>query len=360
MSPYFFVYILVLIFSFFDLATKSNVVKLSLLYLLAIVFVIFSSLRWSVGTDWFPYLYFFDNIKNISIGESGYEVLYEFLQRFVQFFSYNYTSMLLITALIIIGFTYSTIRRYSFYPAISVLMLYAYSINSSGFGYRQDIAIAICFFSFHFIFKRELISFLISVVIASLFHQSAIVFIFAYWYYDIKWTRRYLITLILAIFIGYLASAQLELISGLYSDNAQGKIVEYMENPNENFGDGSNPVFRFIIGLVNRSFLLILPLLIIYKNPNPQIDNLKKLYNLFLLGFIFYIVFGSVSTVFIRFSRYYDMFQILVIPMTLYIAPPKKRIVLFLFLLAYVTFKFCIVMFSDNGVYIPYKTVFYI
>lgn len=358
MIPYFLVYMLVFIFSFIDLATKSNVFKFFLLYSLAIVFILFSSIRWNVGTDWLAYLYFFETVQNASIGTTGYEILYEFLQRFVHLFSYDYTLMLFVTSLIIIGFTYLTIKRYSFYPAISVLMLYAYSINSSGFGYRQDIAIAICFFSFHFIFKRKLVGFLTLVIVASLFHQSAIVFVFAYWYYDIKWTRRYLVTFILAIFIGYFASTQLELISGLYSDNAQGKIIEYVENPNEDFGDGSNPVLRFMIGLVNRSFLLILPLLIIYKNPNPQVDNLKKLYNLFFLGFIFYIVFGSVSTVFIRFSRYYDMFQILVIPMTLYIATPKKRIVIFFLLLAYVTFKFCVVMFSDNGIYIPYKTVF--
>lgn len=360
MIAYFFIYFLTSIFSLIDLATKSKFIKNSLLYILAVIFIIFSSIRWSVGTDWSPYLYFFEVVKNVPVGEAGYEVLYELLQRFVQLFSYNYTSMLLFTAVIIIFFTYFTVRQYSYYPAISILMLYAYSINSSGFGYRQDIAIAICFFSFNFIFKRKLISFIISVVIASLFHQSAIVFIFAYWYYDIRWTRRYLITLIISIFIGYLASSQLEIISGLYSDNAQGKITEYLENPNQTYGEGSSPLIRFITGLSNRLFLLFLPLFIIYKNPHPQVDNLKKLYNLFLLGFIFYIVFGSVSTVFIRFSRYYDMFQILVIPMTLYIAPPKKRIVLFLFLLAYVTFKFCIVMFFDNGVYIPYKTVFYI
>lgn len=360
MIAYFFVYFLTSISSLIDLATKSKIIKNFLLYVLAMIFIIFSSIRWNVGTDWSPYLYFFEIVENVSIGEAGYEILYELLQRFVQVFSNNYSIMLLFTAITIVGFTYYTVRQYSYYPAISILILYAYSINSSGFGYRQDIAIAICFFSFNFIFKRKLISFTISVIIASLFHQSAIVFIFAYWYYNIKWTKNYIIVLLTAIIIGYLMSSQLGYIAGLYNESAEGKIAEYLETSDQTYGDGSSPLIRFIRGLSNRLFLLFLPLLIIYKNPHPQVENLKRLYNLFLLGFIFYIIFGSISTVFIRFSRYYDMFQILVIPMTLYIAAPKKRIMIFFLLFAYVTFKFCVVMFSDNGIYIPYETVFHI
>lgn len=358
MILYFVIFGLVLLLSLFDLGIKSQKNKGILILILSIIFILFASIRWEVGTDWDQYLWFFNIIDKADFGKAGHEFLYEVLLRIAKFLFGTYTGMLFLTAFIIISLTFRTIYKYSIYPILSILVLFAYSINASGFGYRQDIAIAITFFSFKFIYERKLIKFLVCILFATLFHQTAIIFTVAYWIYSIKWTRKYLILLIVSTVIGFFIMNKLDFIAGLYTQSAQGKLDYYLENKDETFGGGDSPVLILIRGIANRFFLLFLPLLIIFTKKNEKVEELKKLYNIFLFGFLFFLVFGSVAVVFLRFTRYFDIFQILVIPLTVYLSPPKHRVALILLLLTYFSIKFSVVILNDKNIYVPYQTIF--
>lgn len=357
MIPYFIIYSLVLFLSVFDFFMESKKIRGVLVFILGIIFICFAGFRWNVGTDWEQYLWFFDKVHLSDFGNSGHEFLYEILLRVSRYVFADYVGMLLLTAIIIVFFTFSSIGKYSVYPLFSILLLYAYSINSSGFGYRQDIAIAITFFSFRFIYRRKLIKFLISIVIATLFHQTAIIFIFAYWIYKVRWTRKYLIALIGAVLVGYFLMTKLSFIASLYTESAQVKLDYYMDNKNETFGAGDSSTV-LIRGIANRFFLLVLPLLVIFTCKNSRVEELKKLYNIFLFGFVFFIVFGSVAVVFLRFTRYFDIFQILVIPLTVYLSTPKHRFPLLMLLITYLSVKFGLLMINDKDIYVPYQTFF--
>ena len=115
-------------------------------------YLYFAGFRWETGTDWNNYIFYFRTVDQL---KSDVPVLvYELLARTIKFIFGNYQFMLLITAALIITFTYKTISEFSPYPLFSVFLLYTYSLNSGGFGYRQDIAIALCF-SLYFLFINE-------------------------------------------------------------------------------------------------------------------------------------------------------------------------------------------------------------
>lgn len=358
MIIYYWVFFINFIFSIFDLGCRSILIKKVLLFFIGLLFVLFAGLRWSTGTDWDNYLYFYENIKYVEFANSGYELFFELLQRLSFYLFNNYTAMLLLTAIIIIILTYSVLIKFSPYPVLSVLMLYSYSINSSGFGYRQDLAIAFCFFSFKYIHDRNLLGFLICLIIAMFFHQSAFAFIFAYWFYGIKWNRRFFFILMITTLLMYIVSTKIGIISDYFGQNAAGKIDDYLDNRDKTFGDGSSPVVKIITGTFNRGFLLLLPIIIMYKKADSRILEIKKIYNLCLLGFLIFISLGSISIVFIRFARYYEMFQILLIPMTLAIVKPKNRIILFFIIFIYALTKISFVLLNDNKVYVPYQWIF--
>lgn len=358
MTPYFLVYAIISMFAIFDFSIEQRKVKTLLMFLLGIFFICFAGFRWDVGTDWEQYLYFFNVVDLSSIGQAGHEFFYEILLRISRSIFDNYTAMLFLTACIIIYFTYSGIKKYSVYPILSILILYSYSINSSGFGYRQDIAIAIVFFAFRYIQQRKLKKFLVWIFIATLFHQTAIIFTCAYWVYNFKWNTKYFMILVISTILGYILMSKLDFIAGLYTQSAQGKLDYYMDNKDETFGAGGDSTTVLLRGISNRLFLLLIPLLVIFTRKNEKIEELKKIYNIFLFGLIFFVVFGSVAVVFLRFTRYFDIFQILVIPLTVKLSPPKHRFPLFILLILYLFVKFFLVIVNDNDTYVPYKTIF--
>lgn len=100
-----------------------------------------------------------------------------------------------------IGFIYTLsiyllVSRYSSNVYISFIVLI--TVGSLGFalsGLRQTLAFAFLMFSFKFLESKKIIKFMFMILIASLFHSTAIIFIFAYPLYRLKLRLRNLIIL---------------------------------------------------------------------------------------------------------------------------------------------------------------------
>jgi len=169
MIPYIIVFFICLLFSLLDFFVKSNILKYIMIFTFGIIIIVFAGIRWQIGTDWENYSTAFYTIQSIGFGKSGFEFFFELLLRTSIYFSGGFTLFLFLNAIIIFLSTSYTLIKYSPFPLFSLLLLLSYSFNSSGFGYRQDIAISICFFSAYFIFERKLLLFILSVFIATLF-----------------------------------------------------------------------------------------------------------------------------------------------------------------------------------------------
>lgn len=123
------------------------------------------------------------------------------------YISNNYRILLIVDSLIIVGGYLTTIRKYSPLLNISVFVFLCTTFNQSLFVLRQHTAMAICLLSIPFIFERNLKKFLIVISIASLIHQTAVIFIPIYFVYVIKFTKKFWCIYILALLVGSVVAA---------------------------------------------------------------------------------------------------------------------------------------------------------
>lgn len=358
MIPYFIVFFICFLLTLFDFSTKSRNVKNLLLIGYGVLIIFFAGIRWETGTDWENYVFAFYVINNnTKLGVSGYELFYELFVFLSSTLIKKYTFILFTTASTIYLLTASSVKKYSPYPLFSFLLLLSYSINSSGFGYRQDLAIAITFFSLYYIINNKVYHFIALVIIATFFHQSAIIFLPAYWIAKINWNRKKILILFFFLTIIYFLSNSVSDIAAIYSDTAEMKVSAYTEldEDQKTMGKG-DPITLLIKGLSNRLVLFIPALLVFYKNKENVLY--KAILNIFIFGISLYIIFFPLGAVFLRFSRYFDIFHIVLIPLAIYFSKRYTRFFLIIFYLTFCIVKFYLVLLTDENVYIPYKTIF--
>jgi len=361
MIPYFIVFFICFFFTLIDFSTTNKNVKSFLIVGFGLIIILFSGIRWETGTDWGNYISAFNNLENIQTGESGYELLYELLMRFSLSIQSSFSFFLFISAFLIFFLTSFTTLKFSTFPIFSILLLLSYSLNSSGFGYRQDLAIALTFFSFIFVVKRQLFLFLLFVLIASLFHQSAIIFVITYWIYNFNWSKKSIIFSLIVLLILTFLVIKIQDISYFYSDSAAEKVLKYGEmTPEEKLMSDGDPFVIIIRGLINRLFLIIPSLVIFYHYKFIQTLKLKNfigIFNIVIFSIILFIVISPLGYVFLRFTRYFEIFHILLIPLSISICPKRYKYILIVLYIIYCVFKFSFVLFTDNQIYVPYKSI---
>ncbi len=159
------------------------------LVFLGIVFVQFTLLAWqrefTVGQDTLAYYHAFIDLSNISFGEAltyAWEPGYVMWNWIVSHSGFDFHAYLLFTGAFIYYSFSRFVYRYSSCVWLSVIIFIAFGYYFGSFHIlRQYIALAIVLYSYDYILKRKLISFVTLVFIASLFHMSAIAFIPTYY-----------------------------------------------------------------------------------------------------------------------------------------------------------------------------------
>ncbi|KQS33284.1 EpsG family protein [Dyadobacter sp. Leaf189] len=354
MAIYFIIYFLLSTTALADLFIKkaSNKSLLFPLILIGSLVIITAGIRWETGTDWPNYLAYFRRIKQVEFGATGMEVGYELIVRSFNLFSENYTLFLFECALIIVSFTYYTVYKTSPYPAFALFLLLSYSLVGSGFGVRQDLAISITLFSVIFIQQRSFYKFAIVVFIATLIHKSSFVFFPAYFLYNLKWNVLSVLAILVVIIISfYLSDIMIETIGSAVSEH---KTEVYMDLGDEAIED---PYTTLLKGLSRR--LLFLALLIPAVNYTENGDkDFNGIFNIYVFGIVLYIIFTHLNPIFSRIARPYDIFQILAIPIAYYNASRRYKIILVSIVFVFSVYKFTSMIRSDEGINVPYKTIF--
>lgn len=163
----------------YDDNKKSYIIVIGLL-----LFFIAALRAASVGSDSMQYANLFYRIQLMSVGDilQHYtkEPVFYFMIKIITVFS-NHQWMF---AVIGGAYAYSISRfiyKYSKDPMVSFIMLipmmyFAFTLT----GLRQTMAISIILLSYDYIIRKHLFKFVFTVIIASLFHQSALLFLPAY------------------------------------------------------------------------------------------------------------------------------------------------------------------------------------
>lgn len=355
MAIYFVIYFIILFFTLFDLfiSGKTRQLLLMIMGFIGLIIILVAGLRTDTGTDWFNYKYYFSTIENIPFMRSAMEPGYEILVRsFKLVFGQDYTPFLLFFATCIVTITYFFLYKYSPFPIFSIFLLMSYSMVGSGFGVRQDLAICFSLIAFTFIEQRQVYKFLGIMLLAATIHNSALAFVPAYWIYTFKWNALYVVICVTILVVAVAFSDKILNLFGTVI--ASRKIQLYMEEGMEKV---DNSYMALIKGLSGRLFFLtILIWFVKYRGEENELFN--GIFNLYVFGIMLFIIFSPISIIFGRLARYYDIYQIVLIPLAYRDASRLFKIAIFLFVTSFSALKFSSSILNDPAaIYVPYKSV---
>ncbi len=302
--------------------------------------ILLGGFRYYQGADYPVYVdLFYGSMKYVpwnQVFDANVEVTYVVLSKIIgEIFRAPFYWVTFIYAFISLSLKGNFFYTFSPYPFISLLLFYMPVIFFEDYGQmRQGASIAFCAYAFRFIVKKQLIYFILTIIVAYYFHKSSIVFLAAYWIAPLKInTRTALLAIITSILLWPFEIYRLAgpLVDSIASDSLGKMYTGYL---NDNYygvelGFGLSDVIKFIwlviIFAVDRQLLKV---------------GMKYLYprNLTLIFFmIFYICRGN-SIFAVRLPGSYAFYLYLLIPTIIFYADAYyKRLVstyVFIFSLA--------------------------
>ena len=160
---------------------KENKIKLKIIIYTIIgigIPIFIASIRYNVGTDYVSYIEIYNRVKYytiIDIINSNKEILFIIITKFLGLFS-NYQIMFAIISALTIYIVYKAILDNREKKSLGIMFfLYLFLNYTNSYNIiRQSLAVAIVAYSYKYIFSRNFKNFLITILIATMFHTSAI------------------------------------------------------------------------------------------------------------------------------------------------------------------------------------------
>lgn len=207
---------------------------------------------------------------------------------------------------LLLGFIYTLsiyllISRYSSNVYISFIVII--SIGSLGFalsGLRQTMAFAVLMLSFKFLKNKKIFKFACMVLLASLFHSTAIIFLLAYPLYHLKLRPRNLILLSLGCIVVIINARFLiaRFISFIRTDDVYNSYIDKESS-------------LTIAGVIIFGVILIFCLFSYYLGGEDA--KYQGLCNLAVVSFTFRILSATMLAEMFRVSMYFAVFDIIMI-----------------------------------------------
>ncbi|ASN05998.1 EpsG family protein [Virgibacillus necropolis] len=303
--------------------------------------VAISGLRSNIG-DTFFYKYSYELNEFtwefiISQKDIGFGVLQMLLKNYI---SEDPQILIFATAFItnviifLVLYNYSRMIELSLYVYITG-GLFLVSMN----GIRQVLAAAIAFAATKFLIEGNWIKYFLVILLASLFHQSALILLPIYFVVRFKaWSKPTLALLIIAVLIVIGFDKFSSLLFTAIEDTQYGHY--------KNFAEGGANSLRVAVDLV--------PLLIAYLGR----EKLRRIFpdsdyivNLALLGFVFMMI-STQNWIFARFSIYFGLYQLILISWVVKVFREKdEKIIYYGILICYLAYYFYENVISLNILY---------
>ncbi|MDD3040118.1 EpsG family protein [Bacteroides sp.] len=369
--------LLLLIFSLFSYSTVNSILVessrvrtpflisrskffLVLSFLLFYILMAFRDISVGIDTETYSELYL--EIANSEIFfSSRYELGYVLLNKFIGFLFPHSPQVFFMIVSIFVLYGYARfIFKYSYITWLSVLFFFLFeyfdlAINLT----RQSIAMVLVLYAYDFLITRRKKAFFLLIIIAGLFHYTALLFAIAYIVNFIKFNRQNILYSFVLIFFVYV-------FAEYFVQLAFGSIGIYADYANTVYADGNVRLASILNALVILIFIVftLLNKQTTKKYFESKLDyaNGEKMFWLIMLGLLIWVAsfyFNQLG----RLARYFTVFSIVYIPNLLYLIKQthiRKYFYWNLFFCCFAIFYYLtIVCFRPewNGVY-PYKFFF--
>mgnify|MGYP000359591255 CR=1 FL=1 len=292
-----------------------------------IVFVTVAGLRSNIGdTVFYKHAYVLNTFTWEFIAADK-DIGFGILQMILKSYSNNPQLLIFITAFItnllilVVLYKYSRLFELSVYLYITS-GLYIISMN----GIRQFLAGAICFAATKYIFEGNWQKYILVVILASTFHQSALILIPIYFVIRRKaWTK---VTFMLLFLTTFLVLGYNQLSEAFFSAIQDTQYSAYKE-----FNEGGANIIRVVIQAI--------PIILAYLGR----DKLRELFpkidyvvNMSLLGLMIMVI-ATQNWIFARFIIYFGLYNLILIPWVVKIfAKRYQRIVYYAILVFYLLY----------------------
>ena len=187
----------------FELNKKTN--KDPFLYIIIIFVLAFS---YNNGSDWVHYQIFYENVipyielSDILSGEQRFEIGYVLLNfLFYKFLNYELFMGLILSVCIFLLIKFLTFYSHNRYIAIIIFMTLYLFISSIEPVIRQMISLTIIVYGFKFIERNLFFKYLLVILIAGQFHQSAYLLLILYFIKGIRLKLEHVIFLLFCFFL---------------------------------------------------------------------------------------------------------------------------------------------------------------
>ncbi|QNL51584.1 EpsG family protein [Olivibacter sp. SDN3] len=334
-----------------------------LFWFLSIVLIFISSIRWNVGTDWYAYTDYFSKIEGyVDNPETNtMERGFTYLNYVVYQITGSYTVLLAIMAILTIGIKASFIYRHKQIMMLGLFLYFCYYMADI-FAVRQYLAISITLLSIRYIIQRRFTPFLLVIIVAALVHITAVFFVFAYWIYPIRYSPKWMYSILLvALLLGFMD------IGGILTkiamnmvgvDSRVGDKLLFYGEEGEEITVG-NPYIAFAIGVAKRA--LFLPIFIAFQ---PHIDAVNRprytgYLNLLIFGNIIYLMFMLSLPVMARLSTGFLLFEIFILGyLVVSIADKRLRMLAYVLVVLFGAFRLYNLISVYWELYVPFETIF--
>lgn len=332
--------------------------KLIFAFTIICLFVL-SAFRLEMGTDWDRYEEYFDAS---TWGFDGWmEYGFTLLNKLVYSISSNYSVMVFVVASIVYTLKPQVIYKLAPYPFLALLMWYVVGIADI-FPVRQTISSALLLYSIIFVINKKIWPFLMIVILASLFHSTALIFIVTYFIFDIRISRLVSVTAFIGSFI-FAVTAQAaisDLLGAISNPILQEKLNAYLSmGADETFGSIYSSRQVIIRGFVNRGLIMFI-VFVLLNNKNKEDRVLNGWVNMFVFSSLCYFILCSVNIALGRLVSYFDLSQIFIFTYLFKLRmTPVNKLVLFGMLIIYLLYRFYGVVNNYYDLYVPYTSIFY-
>lgn len=360
MLIYVIIFLIIAASSFVEVVVKEESIKKMLFRFNMLVLILFASLRWTTGTDWYSYLEYFNDLDNYREFESGYVMLNEAFR----FFSDNYTAFLIIDISLASAFIWYVLEKYSTFPNTSLLLFYSYYYLINYFGSnRRIIAIGLILMAGMLIVNRRFWLGSILILLAATFHVTSCLFFMVFLIPRKHLKTPLLISIYIACFLisnlGLLQFMITKVLGIIFADNP---VVERAVTYTLNSENYQQSFLVNMLGIAKRSLLFFL--FLFFRNRIKDEDktgHFSYLFNIYFFSICFYILVNNQIDLLKVISIYFSIFELLLIPYFLLLFMKlKERILVNLFLVAYIGFQFYSAIFLNqySNLYMPYYSIF--
>lgn len=316
--------------------------KFSYSIIVAIIIIFsFSAFRYDVGWDYKAYYNTIEYNVITNIVSNG-EYANIFLIDFTRYTGFTFFYFI-ITSFLCIFFISKTIRSYSENYWLSLILFICFPLfflNSLSV-IRLFSALALTFYGFKYIEKKQFTKYLIMVIFASMFHKSAMIALIFYFANKIKFKNFKLLLFLIS----------LPIIGNFINDFVIRYLPKYAVYTQETtIQEGTKAIIIFII-------IGIIAMMLNKKiTDNDRIANLY--YNIYFMGLGIYLMFFNQGTMGHRLSLYGTIYMILLLPKMVSLIENKKEricIIAFIYMLSIIMFFYTVYVGAET--YIPYRSI---